>query len=83
VRFVEVIMKRKSDERVRQEILDELRWDSSVEWPVLSGIDVSVDKGVVTLKGRISSLSGKLAAGQAAHDVIGVREVDNKIEVTL
>ena len=74
-------MLRKSDSKLRRDVLDELEWDSRVEWPGLSGIDVSVKQGVVTLRGTVSSQAGKKAAQEAARHVAGVLDVANEIEV--
>ncbi len=74
-------MLRKSDSELRRDVLDELEWDSRVEWPGLAGIDVAVKHGVVTLRGAVSSHAGKKAAQEAAHHVAGVLDVANEIEV--
>ena len=74
-------MLEKSDNRLRQDVLDELEWDSRVEWPAPSGLDVSVRDGVVTLGGTVSSYAGKKAAQEAAHAVAGVLDVADEIEV--
>jgi osmotically-inducible protein OsmY len=74
-------MLRKKDNELRQEVLDELEWDSRVEWPALSAIDVAVKDGVVTLTGTVSNYAGKMAAQEAAHTVRGVFDVVNNIQV--
>ena len=74
-------MLRKSDNKLRQDVLEELEWDSRVEWPALSGVDVSVRDGVVTLGGTVASYACKKAAQEAAHAVAGVLDVVNEIEV--
>jgi osmotically-inducible protein OsmY len=76
-------MLRKSDKTLKQEVMDELAWDSDVEWPALSDVHVSAEDGVVTLTGSVSTYAGKLAAQQAALDVAGVRGVTNRLEVKL
>jgi osmotically-inducible protein OsmY len=47
----------------------------------LNIIEVSVEDGVVTLDGRVSSLSHKSLAGALAWWVLGSRDVINGIEV--
>ena len=69
----------KSDNKLRQEVLDELEWDSRVEWPPPSGVDVSVTDGVVTLSGTVSRYAGKKAAQEVAHAVARVLDVANEI----
>jgi osmotically-inducible protein OsmY len=68
----------KSDEQIKQEVLRELRWDTRVEE---TEVGVTVDRGVVTLTGAVSSYAKKLAAQEAAHRVSGVLDVANDIEV--
>ncbi|MCA9596306.1 MAG: BON domain-containing protein [Myxococcales bacterium] len=46
-------------------------------------IDVSVDGGVVTLKGNVTSLKAKRAAAQLANDTTGVRGVKNLLQVSM
>lgn len=74
-------MLRKSDDKLRQNVLDELEWDSRLEWPALAGINVSVEDGIVTLTGTVSSYAGKMAAQEAAHEVAGVLDVVNEVMV--
>lgn len=71
----------KSDHKLRQDVLDELEWDTRVEWPTLTGVCVSVKNGVVTLGGTVASYACKKAAQEAAHAVAGVLDVANEIEV--
>jgi len=69
----------RDDAEIAQNILERLRRD-----PILSlyDIGVSVDDGVVTLAGRVSSISGRIAAEASAWSVCGVRHVINRIELT-
>jgi osmotically-inducible protein OsmY len=66
------------DRRLKQEVLDELDFDPSID---AANIGVSVDDGVVTLTGHVSSYVEKSAAEQAARRVKGVRAVAQEIEV--
>ena len=53
---------------IQQEVLRELRWDTRVEE---TEIGVTVDDGVVTLTGDVSSYGKKIAPQDAAHRVYG------------
>jgi osmotically-inducible protein OsmY len=68
----------KDDAQVQQDVLRELKWDTRVKE---TEVGVSVDKGVVTLTGSVSSYGKKVAAEEAAHRVRGVLDVANDIEV--
>jgi len=70
----------KTDSQLQHDVLAELEWDPTVE---AAEIGVSVDDGVVTLRGAIRSLPEKWAAEQAALRVAGVKAVANEIEVEL
>jgi osmotically-inducible protein OsmY len=70
----------KSDLQLRNDVLHELLWDHRVR---ATEIGVSVDQGVVTLSGFVDSYAKKLAAQEAAHRVVGVRDVANDVEVRI
>jgi len=72
------MLQKLSDRELARQILRELKWDSRIGW---SGIEVAVNKGVVTLTGTVSSYAKKVAAQEAAHLVPGVLDVANDIEV--
>ena len=72
------MLEKLSDTELTRQILRELKWDSRIGW---SGIEVSVDNGVVTLTGTVSSYAKKVAAQEATHLVPGVLDVANDIEV--
>jgi osmotically-inducible protein OsmY len=72
------LMTKKTDERIRHEILDELTWDSRVTG---SDVAVGVDHGVVTLTGAVDTYAKKRSAQEAAHRVLGVMDVANDLEV--
>lgn len=65
---------------VKQNIIDELIWEPSID---ATNIDVSVDNGVVTLRGVVPSYYDKISAEDAAFRVKGVRTVINEIDVKL
>jgi osmotically-inducible protein OsmY len=67
-----------NDRTLRQDILDELEFEPSVD---ANDIGVAVEDGIVTLSGHVSSYSQKLAAEQAAARVKGVRGIAEEIKV--
>jgi osmotically-inducible protein OsmY len=68
---------RRSDKDLKQRILNELKWDSRVNW---ASVSVQVHDGVATLTGAVPSYIQKIAAQDAAHRVAGVL-VANDISV--
>ncbi len=71
-------MSQKTDERITQDVLDELAWDPAV---TLADLSVSTDRGRVVLNGTASTFGTKLEAENAAYRVGGVTSVDNRIVV--
>jgi osmotically-inducible protein OsmY len=70
----------KTDTQLRQDVLDELEWEPSID---ANEIGVSVHNGVVTLTGRVASYTEKLAAERATRRVSGVKAIAEEIEVKL
>ena len=70
----------KADDQIKQEVEQELRWDTRVEG---NEIGVAVSRGVVALTGVVSSYAKKVAAQEAAHRVFGVLDVANDMQVKL
>ena len=72
----------KTDVELRNDVMEEIRWD-----PVLGDsatqIGVAVHDGVVTLSGQVETHSKKLAAERAAQRIIGVKVVAVDLEVKL
>ena len=68
------------DSEIQLAVLRELGWDSRVDE---TDIGVEVHRGVVTLTGTVDSYIKRLAAQQAAHRVVGVRDVANDIAVKI
>jgi osmotically-inducible protein OsmY len=68
----------KTDTQIHHDVLDELKWDSRVDE---TEVGVQVADGVVTLTGTVTSWAKRVAAQEAAHRVVGVRDVANDIEV--
>ncbi len=71
----------KSDAGIREDVINELRWDPQISDP--DAIGVAVKEGAVTLTGHTSTYAEKLAAARAAERVYGVKAVANDIKVTL
>lgn len=69
-----------SDHKLRQDVIDELDFEPSID---ATHIGVSVNAGVVTLTGLVSSYAEKLAAERAARRVFGVKAIAQEIEVRL
>lgn len=70
----------RSDEDVKRDVEDELRWDPDVD---PTDIGVAVKDGVVTLAGFVRSYYQKWEAEVAAKRVAGVVGVANDLEVRL
>lgn len=69
----------KTDPQLQQDVIAELESD-----PLFSGtdIEVSVEDGIVTLRGTGSSIAVKTAAENLAKNIAGVKGVIEKIQVT-
>ena len=68
----------KTDSQLQHDIFVELEHEPIVD---SAKINVSVEDGIVTLKGTAESFPGKKAAERAALRVVGVRAVANEIDV--
>jgi len=62
-----------SDERLRVDVTDEIRWDPKIDGRAIA---VSVDDGIVTLRGTVGSYFEKREAKKAAERIWGVKWVD-------
>ncbi|HEX6525922.1 MAG TPA: BON domain-containing protein [Streptosporangiaceae bacterium] len=71
----------KIDGEIRDDVIDELRWDPQITDP--DAIGVAVKDGAVTLTGHVPTYAEKLAAARAAERVYGVKAVANDLEVKL
>jgi osmotically-inducible protein OsmY len=69
-----------SDDSIRREVEEELRYDPSL---AEDDIAVSVRDGVVTLVGRVKSYLDKWRAERSASRVRGVRAIANDLDVRL
>lgn len=72
-------MNQKDDQIIKQEIIEQLTWDDSVN---STEITVMVHEGVVTLEGTIPSYSAKRNAEKDALKVRGVSQIENKLDVS-
>jgi osmotically-inducible protein OsmY len=66
------------EEIKKQEIVDQLAWDNSVN---ANAVHVDVQDGTVQLKGKVSNYTAKLAAERDAYLVQGVNIVENYLEI--
>jgi osmotically-inducible protein OsmY len=71
----------KTDAQIRDDVIEELRWDPQIIEP--DAIGVAVMDGAVTLTGHVPSFAEKLAATRAAERVYGVKAVANDLKVKL
>lgn len=70
----------KTDVQIKQDVVEELRWDPSVDQ---TKIGVTVSDGAVTLTGHVDNYAQKLAAKHAAKRVAGVHAIVDKTDVRL
>ena len=68
----------RSDERIREDICDELTLRPDID---PGGLSVSVADGEVTLEGAVEDLASRRLADEIASHCIGVRQVHNKLKV--
>ena len=71
----------KTDAEIRDDVIEELRWDPQITDP--DAIGVAVKDGAVTLTGSVPTYAEKLAAARAAERVYGVKAVANELKVKL
>jgi osmotically-inducible protein OsmY len=69
-----------TDRQLQEHVQQALDWDPSVD---AAEVGVTVDKGVVTLRGDIKSFAEKQAAERVALGVYGVKAVANDLVVRL
>ncbi|MCM2349402.1 MAG: BON domain-containing protein [Bacteriovoracaceae bacterium] len=67
---------KRSDDSIKEEVCELLKWDPDVD---ASEIEVSVHKGVVTLKGSVDSRHAKRRAEIILDHIGGVKDIQNKI----
>ena len=71
----------KTDTEIKDDVVEELRWDPQISDP--DAIGVAVSDGAVTLTGTVPSYAEKLSAARAAERVYGVKAVANDLKVKL
>ena len=71
----------KSDTEIKDDVIDELRWDPQITEP--DAIGVAVTDGAVTLTGSVPTYAQRLVAARAAERVYGVKAVANELKVKL
>lgn len=69
-----------TDRQLQEYVQDALDWEPSVD---AADIGVSMDGGVVTLRGDVKSYSERATAERVALGVYGVKAVANEVEVRL
>jgi osmotically-inducible protein OsmY len=69
-----------TDRELQRHVEDALGWEPSID---AADIGVTVDSGVVTLRGDVSTYSAKSAAERVALRVYGVKAVANDLNVRL
>ena len=69
-----------TDKQLRDNVLEALSWEPSVD---AADIGVTVDNGVVTLRGDIKSYAEKAAAERVTLAVYGVKAVANDLNVNI
>jgi osmotically-inducible protein OsmY len=69
-----------TDQELRQHVENALDWDPSIN---ARDIGVSVDEGVVTLRGTVGSYTEKVNAERTTERVYGVKAVANDVSVRL
>jgi osmotically-inducible protein OsmY len=67
-----------TDKELKQHVQNALDWEPSVD---ATDIGVSVDEGVVTLRGNVHSYTEKMAAERVALRVYGTKAVANDLNV--
>ena len=69
-----------TDKELKEHVQNALEWEPSIDQ---SDIGVSVDEGVVTLRGNVRSYTERSTAERVALRVYGVKAVANDLEVRL
>jgi osmotically-inducible protein OsmY len=73
-------MEMKTDIQIKQDVLDELKWDAEIDE---AKIGVAVTNGAVTLSGHVPTFRQKIAAKAAAKRISGVLAIVDQTEVLL
>lgn len=73
-------MKEDADLDIKQAIIEELIDEPGID---ATKVDVSVNKGIVDLRGKVGTFYEKLTAEEAVYRVRGVKKVNNDITVEI
>ncbi len=68
----------RSEEIIKNKIIEQLTWDTSVN---ANKIHVDVEESVVKLTGQVENHAAKMAAEQDTYLVEGVSRVENRLEI--
>ena len=68
----------RSDERIKEDICEELSYNPYVD---ASDIELTVQNGVVYLKGWVNSREEKKEAEKCAEGILGVRDLQNELHM--
>lgn len=66
----------RTDERIKEDVCEMLMWDIDVD---ATDIEVTVDEGVVSLRGFVDSRHSKKMAERVIEDITGVKDVRNML----
>lgn len=69
----------RTDELIKKDLINQLAWDDRVD---ASNIQVTVDRGKVTLSGDVPSFSARQAATTTTLMVSGVLDVNNELTLS-
>lgn len=69
-----------TNEEIKMRVVDQLRWDSRLD---ASDVAVTVDDGRASLSGTVPSYRAKIAAEDDARTVLGIRTIENQLQVQL
>jgi osmotically-inducible protein OsmY len=72
------VTKMRTDAEIKRSVNEELEWHPCIE---SKGIAVEVKDGIVTLKGSVASYAMQIAVRNVAHDVQGVLDVVDELQV--
>jgi len=71
----------KTDSEIQKDVIEELKWEASLNGIKATEIGVAVKNGIVTLTATLDSYSKKVAAEKAVMKVGGVKAIANEIDV--
>jgi osmotically-inducible protein OsmY len=73
-------MELKTDKDLQMDVVEELQLDPRLN---AAGIGVAVERGVVTITGKVNNLAEKWTAERVVNRLYGVKAVANELEVRL